>query len=423
MHAIISSTLLLSATIANGAVLLRDPHGPGNAPWDPFRLFRKPSGFNVQVGPRPYFLIEDMDDGALKKKLSSCSESPLKVTDFSIAHRGAALQFPEHTIEAWDAARRQGAGIIECDVAFTSDKQLVCRHSQCDLHYTTDILARPELAAKCSVPFTPAQNGTSATAKCCTSDITVEEFKTLCGKMEGMNSAATTVEEYLDGTPAYRTDLYATCGKVATHAEFIELVDSWGLKFTSELKEPEVPMPFDGYTQEQYAQDLIDEYKAAKIKPSRVWPQSFVPEDIFYWIDNEPEFAKQAVYLDERVDTKAGYEKAVETLKELKERGVRIMAPAMFALVKLDDKKNIVPSEYAVEAKKAGLKMIAWSLERSGFLKNGGGYYYDSVKEVINNDGDMYKVVDVLARKVGVDGIFSDWPATVTYYASCFGLK
>ena len=34
----------------------------------------------------------------------------------------------------------------------------------------------------------------------------------------------------------------------------------------------------------------------------------------------------------------------------------------------------------------------------------------------------MYKALDVLARDVRIEGIFSDWPATVTYYANCFGL-
>lgn len=43
--------------------------------------------------------------------------------------------------------------------------------------------------------------------------------------------------------------------------------------------------------------------------------------------------------------------------------------------------------------------------------------------EAINNDGDMYEVVDVLARDVGVIGIFSDWPATVTWYANCMGFR
>jgi glycerophosphoryl diester phosphodiesterase len=32
-------------------------------------------------------------------------------------------------------------------------------------------------------------------------------------------------------------------------------------------------------------------------------------------------------------------------------------------------------------------------------------------------------VIDVLAREVGVIGIFSDWPATTTFYANCMGLR
>jgi glycerophosphoryl diester phosphodiesterase len=31
-------------------------------------------------------------------------------------------------------------------------------------------------------------------------------------------------------------------------------------------------------------------------------------------------------------------------------------------------------------------------------------------------------MLDVLAKQVGVLGVFSDWPATVSYYASCVGL-
>ena len=33
------------------------------------------------------------------------------------------------------------------------------------------------------------------------------------------------------------------------------------------------------------------------------------------------------------------------------------------------------------------------------------------------------ELIDVLAQDVGVLGVFSDWPATTTYYASCMGLK
>jgi glycerophosphoryl diester phosphodiesterase len=33
------------------------------------------------------------------------------------------------------------------------------------------------------------------------------------------------------------------------------------------------------------------------------------------------------------------------------------------------------------------------------------------------------KLLDVLVRDVGIRGIFTDWAATVTYYANCMGLK
>ncbi len=380
---------------------------------------------NVQIGPRPYYLVEDMDEGPLKEKLMSCSEDPVKTSDFSIGHRGACLQFPEHTRESYVAAARMGAGIVECDVTFTKDRKLVCRHSQCDLHTTTNILAVPELAAKCTQPFVPADpaTGTPASAMCCTSDITLAEFKTLCGKMDAANPAATTVAQYLDGTAKFRTDLYSTCGTLMTHAESIGLIGGMGLKFTPELKAASVAMPFEGtYTQQQYAQQMIDEYKAAHVSPHRVFAQSFNRNDVLYWLAEEPAFGRRAVYLDDRVDVSGGYDVAVAGMPELAAQGVRIVAPPMWALVTLDASNRIVPSSYALAAKAAGLDIITWTLERSGFLRTGGGYYYQSVAGAINNDGDMFTMLDVLAKQVGVRGIFADWPATVTYYANCMGL-
>ncbi len=110
----------------------------------------------AQVGPRPFFLIDDMAAGPLKSTLAGCATRTFRKSAFAIGHRGAALQFPEHTLQSYVAAARQGAGIIECDVTFTKDKQLVCRHSQCDLHTTTNIVAT-ELNQKCTQPFSPAE--------------------------------------------------------------------------------------------------------------------------------------------------------------------------------------------------------------------------------------------------------------------------
>lgn len=87
------------------------------------------------------------------------------------------------------------------------------------------------------------------------------------------------------------------------------------------------------------------------------------------------------------------------------------------------DNGKIVSSEYAKQAKAAGLDIITWTLERSGPLTDGGGWYYQSVTDVIHNAGDMLEMLDVLAQDVGIIGIFSDWAGTVTYYANCKGLK
>ncbi|MCG7873411.1 MAG: glycerophosphodiester phosphodiesterase family protein [Candidatus Thiodiazotropha lotti] len=383
---------------------------------------------STQLGPRPFYLVNDMDESELKQELQACSKKKkFKKSDFSIGHRGAAMQFPEHTVESYVAAARMGAGILECDVTFTKDRELVCRHSQCDLHTTTNILATP-LAAKCSQPFVPAEldptSGeviTPASARCCTSDITLEEFKTLQGKMDAADRTATSVEEYLDATPSWRTDLYTGNGTLMTHAESIELFKQLGTKMTPELKSPSVDMPFEGdYTQQDYAQQMIDEYKAAGVKPKRVFAQSFNLDDVLYWINHEPRFGRQAVYLDGS-DNPDQAKQTIDMMSYLAEQGVNYLAPAMWALVTAEN-GEIVPSEYAIAARAHGIDLITWTLERSGLLASGGGWYYQSISDVTDNDGDMLVLLDVLAQDVGIKGIFSDWPATVTFYANCKGL-
>ena len=400
---------------------------------------KKPKDEAIQVGVRPYYLVEQMSPGPLKDKLQSCEKGPLRRTEFSIGHRGGGtLQFPEHTKQSHQAGARMGAGILECDVTFTKDGQLVCRHDQCDLHATTDILVTP-LANKCSKPFTPAQLDASgkrtqdASALCCTSDLTVAEFKSLKGKMEGSNPAATTPAEFLGGTPKFRTELYATGGSLLTHRESIELIGKLGAKYTPEAKAPnrdaklQVEDVFG--SQNGFAQAIIDDYKDAGVPAKHVWAQSFTKEDILYWIEREPEFGKQAVYLDD-----AELEKDLPSAAELKEyaaAGIRIVAPPTFALLTVKDGK-IAPSQYAKNVKAAGLDIITWTLERSGRIAEevlptkgteSPSFYYQSTLDALKKDVDIMTTLDVLAQQVGVIGIFSDWSGTVSYYASCMNLR
>ena len=44
------------------------------------------------------------------------------------AHRGASRDFPEHSIDAYREAIKQGADGFECDVRLTRDRQIICWH-------------------------------------------------------------------------------------------------------------------------------------------------------------------------------------------------------------------------------------------------------------------------------------------------------
>ena len=118
-------------------------------------------------------------------------------------------------------------------------------------------------------------------------------------------------------------------------------------------------------------------------------------------------------------------------LQKYKADGVNIWAPPMWALVTVSN-GQIVPSAYALNAKTANLAIITWTIERSGriveeVLPTTGtatpSFYYQTTLDALRNDGDILTTLDVLARQVGIRGIFSDWSATVSYYANCMGLK
>ena len=377
--------------------------------------------------PRPVALVAGLEDGPLKRELAACADDPVRRTSFSLGHRGAPLHYPEHTRESYVAAAAMGAGIIECDVTFTRDKQLVCRHAQDDLHTTTDILLTP-LAARCLQPFRPAQFDAQgallapAAAECRTSDITLAEFRTLRGKRDGFDPRARTVEEYVWGGKAAFDTLGPSTGTLMSHADSIALFQQLGVQMVPELKQPIVDMPYDGMTQPQFAQRLIDDYKTAGVPPSAVWPQSFNLADILYWIEHEPAFGRQAVYLEDAESVQQLPDAA--EFKRLQAHGVRIWAPPLFALLALDEHGAIVPSMSARDARDAGLELVAWSLERSGPLGAGhNGWYYQTIDTALRNDSDVLKVLDVLARHAQVRAVFSDWPGTTTFYANCTGLN
>lgn len=99
----------------------------------------------------------------------------------------------------------------------------------------------------------------------------------------------------------------------------------------------------------------------------------------------------------------------------------------MGALLAVSNAGEGIPSQYARDIQKVGLSIITWTFERAdlhqGAATAGWYYQFDPQCKAIKKDSDMYKALDVLAKQVKILGIFSDWPATVTYYPNCMGLK
>lgn len=371
----------------------------------------------IRPTQRALDLSADLTDSELKSKLQSCSNGPFYKTDFSIAHRGAPLGYPEHSREGYIAAAEQGAGRIECDVTFTKDLQLVCRHSQCDLATSTNIL-QTELAKTCNQQFRPASKIALATARCCTSDITLAQFKTLCARSDTRNPQAKNVDEYLVplNSPVVETPI--ACATVLSHKESIALIDALGRKFIPELKRSEVDMPFaNGFNQRAYADKMIGEYKAMNIDPKRVFPQSFDIKDVRYWLEAHPHFAQQAIWLDPR-GRQRNFIPSLKQMQALKAEGINIISPPIPMLLQLNNLGAIEPSDYARYAKQAGLEIITWTLE-SGDPVDPNFWLYASIAKAMDKPGRMLEVLNVLAKEVGVQGIFSDWPGTVTYYDNC----
>ena len=383
----------------------------------------------IDLGERPRLLVESMPASALRDTLAACDSRTASSTRFSIAHRGAPLGYPEHTREGYVAAARQGAGLIECDVTFTRDARLVCRHAQCDLHKTTDILTGP-LADRCVMPFRPAEiapDGTllrPASARCCTSDLSLDEFLSLTGKRDGFEPRARTPAEFVTAPPRGVGTTGTDAGQLLSHRQSIQLIKALGAGFVPELKMPDEKIGFadSGLEADSYARMIVSDYRAEGIPPEDVRLQSFDPAAVRYWLDREPEFGAGAVLLDGRYSIDGFDHRDPATwspdMEELRALGVRTLAPPMWMLLTVADGR-IAPSRYARAARAAGLELLTWTLERPGSLSGGGGWYYQTIADAIRDEGDVFTALNVLAREVGVRGVFTDWPATVTFYENC----
>jgi glycerophosphoryl diester phosphodiesterase len=149
-----------------------------------------------------------------------------------IAHRGASGYLPEHTLEAYELAIRQGADFIEPDLVLTADGVLVCRHE--------NVLASVEIDQD-GAPLRDGR-GNPVVAEATTDVAERAEFrerlttKRIRGRMvTGWFSEDFTLAEIRrlrarERMPRIRPESASHDGRygIATFDEVIELVRRWG---------------------------------------------------------------------------------------------------------------------------------------------------------------------------------------------------
>ena len=87
-------------------------------------------------------------------------------------------------------------------------------------------------------------------------------------------------------------------------------------------------------------------------------------------------------------------------------------------LLTLDGEGQLQPSDYALYAKEADLEIITWTFE-AGDPTDPKNWLYFGLNKFMTSEAKQLEVLDALAKKVGIRGIFSDWPGTITYYNAC----
>ncbi len=135
------------------------------------------------------------------------------------------------------------------------------------------------------------------------------------------------------------------------------------------------------------------------------------------------------------------------SVRHLADLGVNVFSPPIRSLVAASSTgdHSIMPSDAALSLQAMGVAIGSWSAERAGCADDtaplavqpasagpcgfGGGWYYDPLEgEATFQHIDVLRVLDVLFKPVteggvGIVGIFSDFPATVSAYINCIAQR
>ncbi|HEX9179062.1 MAG TPA: glycerophosphodiester phosphodiesterase [Burkholderiales bacterium] len=342
--------------------------------------------------------------------LAMTAAAPAAADPLVIAHRGASGALPEHTLEAYALAIEQGADYIELDLVATRDGHLIARHEP-NLAATTDVKSRPEFASRRrkAVVDGAEEEGWFAC------DFTLEELKRLRA-----------VQAFPDRPQQHNGQF-----QVPTLEEVIALVKRSsaetrrGIGIYPETKHPTWHRRLGLPLEPRLAKALQDAGWNRRDAP--VWVQSFEPSSLKamaelspvrrtllvaaegFRADGTPDFGQPydwSVSLDPRLRWRSYGDLLTETgLREVKSYADAI-GPSKRLMV--DAAGAARPGDLIRRAHRAGLEVHAWTFrdERRWLAPAYGG---DPNKEYLQ----FYLL--------GVDGVFTDFPASAVAARAAFG--
>lgn len=296
-----------------------------------------------------------------------------------IAHRGSSGVLPEHTVEAYTEAVRQGADVIECDVCVTKDLKLLCLHESWMTSTNTNVdeVFPDKLTTK--YVQDEGENYTGYFSV----DFTLDEIKQIRVKQRFH----------------FRDQRHNGQYKIPTLQEYIEVAQAPGgrkIGIYPETKDPEWVNSLDimQYTNTTFEQLLVEELaRYGYTKPTDpCFVQSFSEKSL----QRLRELTQLPLIM---LANKEDQLMTDEKLKELS-RFCYGIGPHTAHIVEVSDGYIVNTTDYVSRVHKAGLKIHPYT------FRNEDQYL------AVDYHGDPYEQLRKFLD-LGIDGYFCDFPETL----------
>lgn len=312
-----------------------------------------------------------------------------------IAHRGASGERPEHTLEAYALAIEQGADWVEPDLVITRDGVLVARHEN-EISETTDVATRPEFASRRTTKVIEGKSVVGWFVE----DFTLAELKTLRARerLPQLRPASAAYDgkfqiATLDEIAALVSERRGAAGRpigIVAELKHAAYFDSIGLPLDRPLL-----AALDGALGQDKAMVIVESFEPGIVR--RLNRTSEVRLVQLLAEEGGPADSKDLTFRAMA---------APEGLARIRDYADGIGAAKGLIIPRAPGGASLKPTTLVEDARAAGLFVFVWTFRSENFF----------LSTELRRGEDPAVHGDAAAEyrmfyKLGVDGVFSDFPA------------